>query len=137
MCRNPTLRSPISTREEARTPMTVNLPSLDQILIEAAERLEDLTPDLTPAEVDEVVKEALASTLVTATLPTFAIGATMSLALQLDSIHLPADTARHWSYCEQIGQAAGMVLTELRAACTEARTQVLAAIGQIRGGASA
>lgn len=32
--------------------MTVNLPSLDQILAEAAVQLEDLTPDLTPAEVD-------------------------------------------------------------------------------------
>jgi hypothetical protein len=117
--------------------MTVNLPSLDQILTEAAERLEDLTPDLTPAEVDEVVQDALASTLVTATLPTFAISATMSLTLNLDSIHLPADTARHWSYCEQVGQVAGTVLTELRAACTEARTQVLAAVGQFRGASDA
>jgi hypothetical protein len=117
--------------------MTVNLPSLDQILTEAAERLEDLTPDLTPAEVDEVVQDALASTLVTATLPTFSVSATMSLALRLDSIHLPIDTARDWSYCEQIGQAAGVVLTELRAACTEARTQVLTAIGQFRGETSA
>jgi hypothetical protein len=113
--------------------MTVNLPSLDQILTEAAERLEDLTPDLTPAEVDEVVQDALASTMVTAALPTFAVSATMSLALQLDSIHLPADAARHWSYCEQVSQAAGFVLTELRAACAEAREQVLAAIGQFRG----
>ncbi|MEV3935585.1 hypothetical protein AB0K52_06365 [Glycomyces sp. NPDC049804] len=117
--------------------MTVNLPSLDQILTEAAERLEDLTPDLTPAEVDEVVQDALASTMVTATLPTVAVSATMSLALQLDSIHLPADTARDWSYCEQIGQAASALLTGLRAACAEARTQVLAAIGQFRGEASA
>lgn len=113
--------------------MTVNLPSLDQILTEAAERLEDLTPDLTPAEVDEVVNDSLASTLVTATMSTFAIQATMSLALRLDSIHLPVDTARDWSYCEQVGQAAGTLLTELRAACTEARTQVLAAVGQFRG----
>jgi hypothetical protein len=117
--------------------MTVSLPSLDQILSEAAEHLEDLTPDLTPAEVDEVVKDSLASTLVTATMPTFSISATMSLALRLDSIHLPADTARDWSYCEQVGQAAGVLLTELRAACTEARTQVLAAIGQFRGDANA
>lgn len=117
--------------------MTVNLPSLDQILTEAAERLEDLTPDLTPAEVDEVVKESLAATLVTASVPTFAMSATMSLSLQLKAIHLPPDTARHWSYCEQIGQAAGLLLTELRAACTEARTQVLAAIGQFRGDADA
>ncbi|THV40640.1 hypothetical protein [Glycomyces buryatensis] len=113
--------------------MTVNLPSLDQILTEAAERLEDITPDLTPAEVDEVVTDSLASTLVTATMPTFALSATMSLALKLDAIHLPADTARHWSYCEQVGQAAGLTLTELRKACTEARTQVLAAVDQIRG----
>ena len=113
--------------------MTVNLPSLDQILTEAAERLEDLTPDLTPAEVDEVVDDSLASTLVTASLPTFAISATMSLALRLDSIHLPPDTARHWSYCEQVGQATGTLLTELRAACTEARTQVLSAVGRFRG----
>lgn len=113
--------------------MSVNLPSLDQILSEAAERLEDLTPDLTPAEVDEVVSDCLPSTLVTATVPTFAVSATMSLTLQLDAIHLPADTARHWSYCEQVSQAAGLLLTELRAACTEARSQVLTAIGKFRG----
>jgi hypothetical protein len=113
--------------------MSVNLPSLDQILTEAAERLEDLTPDLTPAEVDEVVEDCLASTLVTASLPTLAISATMNLALRLEAIHLPADTARDWSYCEQVSQAAGALLTELRAACDEARTQVLAAIGRFRG----
>ena len=117
--------------------MSVNLPSLDQILAEAAERLEDLTPDLEPAEVDEVVKDCLASTLVTGAVPTFAVSATMSLELRLDSIHLPADAARHWSYCEQVGQAARLLLTELRAACTEARSQILAAIGQFRGGADA
>lgn len=113
--------------------MTVNLPSLDQILTEAAERLEDLTPDLTPAEVDEVVADCLASTLVTATMSTFAISATMNLALHLEAIQLPIDTARDWSYCEQVGQAAGGLLTELRSACSEARTQVLAAISAFRG----
>jgi len=113
--------------------MSVTLPSLDQILADAAERLEDLTPDLTPAEVDEVIEDSLASTLVTATMPTYSISATMSLAMNLKSIHLPADTARHWSYCEQVGRATGYLLTELRAACSEARAQVLAAIGQFRG----
>lgn len=113
--------------------MTVNLPSLDQILSEAAERLEDLTPDLTPAEVDQVVEDCLASTLVTATTPNFAISATMNLALRLEAIHLPVDTARDWSFCAQVGQAAGALLTELRAACADARTQVLAAIGTFRG----
>ncbi|MBO3733125.1 hypothetical protein [Glycomyces niveus] len=113
--------------------MTVNLPSLDQILTEAAERLEDLTPDLTPAEVDQVVEDCLASTLVTAATPTFAISATMNLALHLEAIHLPVDTARDWAFCEQVGQAAGALLTELRSACHEARSQVLAAIGTFRG----
>jgi hypothetical protein len=113
--------------------MSVNLPSLDQILTEAAERLEDLTPDLTPTEVDEVVEDCLASTLVTATVPTFSIAATMSLSLRLNAIQLPVDTARHWSYCEQVALASGMLLTELRAACVQARVQVLAAIGRFRG----
>ncbi|WP_026924437.1 hypothetical protein [Glycomyces arizonensis] len=117
--------------------MSVNLPSLDQILTEAAAHFEDLTPDLTPAEVDEVVQNCLASTAVSATVPTFAVSATMNLALRLESIQLPADAARHWSYCDQVAQAAGLVLTELRAACTEARTQVLAAIDRMRGDADA
>lgn len=117
--------------------MTVNLPSLDQILSEAAEQLEDLTPDLTPVEVDQVIQDCLASTLVTATTSAFAIGATMNLALRLEAIHLPVDTAKDWSYCEQVGQAAGALLTELRAACTDARTQVLAAIGSFRGASDA
>lgn len=116
--------------------MSVNLPSLDQILTEAAERLEDLTPDLTPAEADEVVKASLDAVTVTATVPTFAVSATMTLALQLKSIHLPHDTARHWSYCEQVSGVAGVLLTELRAACAEARSQVLAAVAQIRGAGS-
>jgi hypothetical protein len=116
--------------------MSVNLPSLDQILTEAADRLEDLTPDLTPAEADEVVKASLEAVAVTATMPTFAMSATMTLALRLNSIHLPHDTARHWSYCDQVSQVAGVMLTELRAACTEARSQVLAAVAQIRGGGS-
>ena len=61
----------------------------------------------------------------------------MNLALHLETIALPADTARHWSYCKQIGQAAGLVLTELRAARSQARDQVLAAVTQTRGGADA
>jgi hypothetical protein len=109
--------------------MTVNLPSLDQILSEAAEQLEDLAP----VEVDQVIQGCLASTLETATTSAFAIGATMNLALRLEAIHLPVDTAKDWSYCEQVGQAAGALLTELRSACTDARTQVLAAIGSFRG----
>ena len=117
--------------------MSVNLPSLDQILSEAAIRLEDLTGDLTPTEADEVIGTSLEAVTVTATVPTFAVSATMDLALRIRSIHLPSDTARHWSYCEQIGQAAGLLLTELRAACSEARAQVLAAIGQSRGAGDA
>lgn len=117
--------------------MSVNLPSLDQILTEAAERLEDLTPDLTPTEVDEVIESCLSSTMVTATMPTFSIAATMNLSLRLDAIQLPVDTARHWSYCEQVALAAGVLLTELRAACVHARAQVLAAIGRFRGGPDA
>ena len=113
--------------------MSVNLPSLDQILTEAADRLEDLTPDLTPAEADEVVKAGLDAVAVTATMSTFAVSATMSLSLRLNSIHLPLDTARHWSYCDEVAQAAGEALTELRAACTEARVQVLAAVDSMRG----
>ena len=113
--------------------MSVNLPSLNQILAEAAVHFEDLTPDLTPDEVDEVVTDCLAATTVTATVPTFAVSATMNLALRLKAIQLPADAARHWSYCDQVGQAAGLVLSELRAACTEARTQVLTAIDRMRG----
>lgn len=53
--------------------MSANLPSLDQILAEAADRLEDLTPGLMPAEVDEVVKSSLEAVAVTATMPTFAV----------------------------------------------------------------
>ncbi|GAA1676880.1 hypothetical protein GCM10009830_24560 [Glycomyces endophyticus] len=117
--------------------MSVNLPSLDQILTEAARRLEDLTPDLTPEEVDRVVEHSLATTLVTATMPTYAMTATMALTLRLKSIQLPADTARHWSYCDQVGQAAGFLLTELRAACSEARSQILTALGRHRGGSNA
>ena len=117
--------------------MSVNLPSLDQILTEAAVHFEDLTPDLTPDEVNEVVADCLAATTVTATVPTFAVGATMNLALRLESIQLPADAARHWSYCDQVARAAGLVLTELRAACTQARTQVLAAIDRMREDADA
>lgn len=117
--------------------MSVNLPSLDQILAEAAVHFEDLTPDLTPAEVDEVVADCLAATTVTATVPTFAVSATMNLALRLEAIHLPGDTARHWSYCDQVAQAAGLVLTELRAACVQGRGQVLTALGRMRGTADA
>lgn len=53
--------------------MSANLPSLDQILAEVADRLEDLTPGLMPAEVDEVVKSSLEAVAVIATMPTFAV----------------------------------------------------------------
>jgi hypothetical protein len=29
----------------------------------------------------------------------------------LEAVHLPVDTARDWSYCEPVGQAAGALLT--------------------------
>lgn len=107
--------------------MSVTVMSEDQILAEAARQIRAAAAD--PYFHGDTVNRALAGSLVTANSTTHSIEATMALDLSLKSIRLPLDLARSVSFCEDVSEAAGSVLTVLHATCTGARAKILAAAG--------
>lgn len=107
--------------------MPATLMSADQILSEAARQVRAIASDPEMRGVDPV-STGLERTMVTASSTTLAIEATMSLNLGLANLSLPRDTARSVSYCEDVSNEVGAVLTDLYAACAVARAQILDAV---------
>lgn len=107
--------------------MSVTVPSEDQILSEAARNVREAATD--PYFQGDPVTKGLADSLVTASSTMLAVEATMSLDLQLKNIRLPHDLASSVSYCAEVSDEAGAVLTALHAACAAARAAVLEAAG--------
>ncbi|MDA1362679.1 hypothetical protein O1R50_23865 [Glycomyces luteolus] len=101
--------------------------SADQIFSEAARQLRQIAADSHFR--GDPVAAGLGATMVVASSTEFSIEVTTSLALELESVRLPHDLARGVSYCEDVSQEVGAVLTALRAGCVNARVQVLAAVG--------
>ncbi|THV42411.1 hypothetical protein [Glycomyces buryatensis] len=106
--------------------MPVTVPSADQILGETASQMREIAAD--PHFRGDPVATGLSRSMVTAASTTHSIEATMSLDLKLSNIRLPHDIARSVSFCEEVSAEAGVVLTELHAACARARTKILAAV---------
>lgn len=107
--------------------MSVTVPSEDQILTEAARNVREAAAD--PYFQGDAVLRGLADSLVTASSTVCSVEATMSLDLQIKNIRLPHDLASSVSYCAEVSDEAGAVLTALHAACATARAMVLEAAG--------
>ncbi|THV26790.1 hypothetical protein [Glycomyces paridis] len=107
--------------------MSATVMSEDQILAEAAGQIRAAAAD--PYFRGDPVQRALPEVAVTAVSDTHTIEATMTLDLVLKSIRLPHDLAQSVTFCADVSEAAGSVLTALHAACSQARATILAAAG--------
>lgn len=107
--------------------MTATLMSADQILSEAARQVRAVATDPVLRGADPV-SAGLEQTMVTASSTTHAVEAVMSLKLELAHVSLPRDLARSVSYCEEVSDEVGAVLTALHAACASVRAQILEAV---------
>lgn len=108
------------------------MPSTDQVLSETAWHLRDLATDPDHPDADWL-SLSLDRTLISAESTSYSISATMSLSLTLANLRLPTDLARSVSFCEQVSNEAGVVLTELHRFCVEVRAKVLDAAEGVDG----